>query len=1160
MIISMKRIQLFVMLVFSSLYNFAQDTTWVQTFTFDSITTRRATFVFPEELNEKRFEKVLMYYKLKCSPLTTWDQYDCGEWDYLTYTRVFDHTGEYDSVQVDGNRFLSNLSTPAQINFSPFPYAQVDSYVRPERNRSGASLTTNTINTNTTNTQYPFLTNNNGGKFQMLVTATELVNAGITPGNIESLSLYLTSIGIDGELKYPTIAIKGTSDLILTSFHTSGFTQVYDASHWALGSQSALSVGQNDLLFYQPFLWNGTDNLVIEFSFVNTPGSVSILEFQGETDLTQSTLAYNALNGVIAYDGSNSSLLQLSDFNLGDQMTIAFWAKGTGSAGTNTSVLEAYDIDGNRVINIHMPWSDNSMYFDAGEGSGYDRISKAMTLSEIDNNWNHWAFVKKQSTGEMFIYKNGVLWHSGTNKYLEIGDIHRFVLGANMNHGNNWKGKIDEFQLFDVALDQSTILGLMTAQPSSSHPNWSNLLVYYNFDDQSWAEDKSQNEFLIMPSEQGMFEFNEYPKAGVVPAGSRPVIGFGQGTVSGAMVQTNHQELIKKEPIVVFEQEPIDRHFAIVNAWVGVPEGEEVIYNSTLDTVSSVPFVTNTELNNETVTYFKEPFEILHDVEIARYITPYGIQFSLGPNGFSWIYDVTDYQHYLRDTVDLAAHNTQELLDLRFAFIEGIPPRDVHKREPIWADFRSYQYSAMDNDSELSEIPVVLSDTSDMFKIKTRFTGHGHNGSVNCCEWDSKDHTIKVDGVDRFTWEIWEETACADNPNPGQGGTWPYAREGWCPGDLVKEYEHELTPFVSPGSTVLLDYDIEDIPVNDQAQGNGNYIVAMDLISYSAPNFQHDAAIVDVLNPNNYEYYRKWNPTCSNPRVILQNTGAQPLTSCRIRCWITYGVWLEYEWTGNLAFLEKEIVEIPVQDLSWWGDYSGDHNFTAQVYAVQGWPDLDEYENNNVKTVKFTAPETINGPFFVWFTTNNRANENQYRLEDSDGNIIFQRTSLTNNTQYKDTFDLEPGCYSIILEDSDHDGIGFWYSSQVEGETSGQFRIRQVGGSYLEFFPADFGRYHRYNFSVGFSVGMDEKELDHEIAIIPNPNNGEATIEISGFVNEKATLEILDLTGRKVFSEQMNATNDFAESHINLNHIPAGNYIVKITTGERVYTKKMIKN
>ena len=107
------------MLILTTIQIFAQDTTWVQTFTFDSITTRRSDFVFPEELNSKRFEKVLMYYKLKCSPLTTWDQYDCGEWDYLTYTRVFDHTGVYDSVRVDGQRYVSNMSFPSEVNFTP---------------------------------------------------------------------------------------------------------------------------------------------------------------------------------------------------------------------------------------------------------------------------------------------------------------------------------------------------------------------------------------------------------------------------------------------------------------------------------------------------------------------------------------------------------------------------------------------------------------------------------------------------------------------------------------------------------------------------------------------------------------------------------------------------------------------------------------------------------------------------------------------------------------------------------------------------------------------------------------------------------------------------------------------------------------------------------
>ena len=571
------------------------------------------------------------------------------------------------------------------------------------------------------------------------------------------------------------------------------------------------------------------------------------------------------------------------------------------------------------------------------------------------------------------------------------------------------------------------------------------------------------------------------------------------------------------------------------------------------------PYSTSTQLINDTITYFNTPYEIIKDVEIARYITPYGIQFDLGPNGFAWIYDVTDYQDYLRNTVDLAAHNTQELLDLRFAFIEGIPPRDLHKREPIWSDFRNYNFANMANDVVLPATNVVLSDTSEMFKIKTRMSGHGQVGDYACCEWVNNNHQINVNGVPRFQWNIWQDTECGENPNIGQGGTWPYAREGWCPGDLVKEHEFELTPFVSPGDTVSLDYVINQVPTTDPGQGGGNYIAAYDLISYSNPNFQNDAAIKDVLNPNNYEYYSKYNPTCSNPRVILKNTGQMPLTSCKIICWITYGDNIEFNWTGNLNFLEETVVEIPVTNNSWWTDLDSNMTFTAYVRDVNGNFGNDEYQYNSVKTTKFDAPERIDGAFFIWLTTNNKASENNYRMIDNAGNIIFERNNLTNQTQYKDTFDLAPGCYSIIIEDTDDDGLSFWYSAQVEGETAGTMRLRKVGGTYIEFFPGDFGSYHRYDFSVGFELGIDETDLEHKIAIFPNPTNGMTTIEVNGAVNEQASIEIYDLMGRKIYSEEMNASQYFAESFIDLSAVNSGTYIVKIITNQRVYTKELIK-
>ncbi|MEA1981454.1 MAG: hypothetical protein U9N54_10830 [candidate division Zixibacteria bacterium] len=77
--------------------------------------------------------------------------------------------------------------------------------------------------------------------------------------------------------------------------------------------------------------------------------------------------------------------------------------------------------------------------------------------------------------------------------------------------------------------------------------------------------------------------------------------------------------------------------------------------------------------------------------ELARYITPYGKRLDLGVDGFTWIYDVTDYAPLLKGKVELSSANTQELLDLRFQFIEGTPPREVLKIENLWKT-GSYQY------------------------------------------------------------------------------------------------------------------------------------------------------------------------------------------------------------------------------------------------------------------------------------------------------------------------------------------------------------------------------------------------------------------------------------------------------------------------------------
>jgi hypothetical protein len=822
--------------------------------------------------------------------------------------------------------------------------------------------------------------------------------------------------------------------------------------------------------------------------------------------------------------------------------------------------MEALDTAGRRIFNIHMPWSNNNIYFDAGDETGYDRINQVATAPEIDGEWNHWAFVKDQPTGQMFIYKNGQLWLSGNNKNREMGYFHRLVIGASGNNQSlSWKGSLDELRIYKTALSAATIANYYTQKIDATHPNWPSLVLYHDFDNVKYARDLGPNDHVLMPSEFGMIKANNTKFVGQTIQAHRPLLQFGQGNMAPNPTVNVATQLQLKEPVVIFEQVPLHRHFDLAQTYIGVPAGNANTYDLNGQIVNSAPIQTTQTLQNQAITVFNPPYEIIHDVEIARYITPYGIQFDLGPNGFTWIYDVTDYQQYLHGLVDLAAHNTQELIDLKFAFIKGIPPRDVVKREPIWSEFKSYNFGQMAADAVLQAKPVVLSDTAEMFKIKTRMSGHGQVGDYACCEWVNNSHQIKVDGVPRFNWSIWDAMVCGDNPNISQGGTWPYAREGWCPGDMVKEFEFELTPYVTPGDTVSLDYAINAVPTTDPGQAGGNYIAAYDLISYSAPNFQNDAAIIDVLNPNNYEYYSKWNPSCQNPRIVLKNTGAQALTSCRIFCWLDYGSNLVFDWTGNLGFLEQTVVEIPVTDMNWWYEQDSSYTFTAWVADVNGNIGPDEYNQNSLMTVKYDAPERIDGPFFVWLTTNNKATENSYQLLDHAGTVLFERSNLQNTTQYKDTFDLAPGCYSIIIEDTDHDGLAFWYSSQVEGETSGQMRLRQVGGSYIEFFPGDFGHYHRYDFTVGFTLDVVEVLQQQEISVFPNPGAGMVTIEMKGAIQGAAQLRIRDLTGRELYREKMNATANFAESFIDFSAYPAGTYLIEIETANGTYAQKFIR-
>jgi len=139
-------------------------------------------------------------------------------------------------------------------------------------------------------------------------------------------------------------------------------------------------------------------------------------------------------------------------------VTIEFWALGADDLPRATSVFAAWKADGTRVLNIHLPWSDGVIYWDAGS-DGWDRIQKAADPGEYKGAWTHWAFIKDIAAGEMAIYRDGALWHKDGGRTKPLVDGALAIIGAYVEGNYKWSGRLADFRIWERARTAEEIAG-----------------------------------------------------------------------------------------------------------------------------------------------------------------------------------------------------------------------------------------------------------------------------------------------------------------------------------------------------------------------------------------------------------------------------------------------------------------------------------------------------------------------------------------------------------------------------------------------------------------------------------------------------------------------------------------------------------------------------
>ena len=177
--------------------------------------------------------------------------------------------------------------------------------------------------------------------------------------------------------------------------------------------------------------------------------------------------------GAIDFNAGNDEItLPSSAFDtISSEITLSMWVFGDTTQPRQDTIFYGTNSGGDRLANVHLPWEGGTVFWDAGNSSGYDRISKtAEDPTTYRGQWNLWSFTK-DSSGNMNIYLNGnpTPFQSGTNKNRLIADVTRVFLGSD-GSSRHYDGMVDDVRLYNFALTGSQVQGLYNGYINNQVP------------------------------------------------------------------------------------------------------------------------------------------------------------------------------------------------------------------------------------------------------------------------------------------------------------------------------------------------------------------------------------------------------------------------------------------------------------------------------------------------------------------------------------------------------------------------------------------------------------------------------------------------------------------------------------------------------------------
>jgi hypothetical protein len=198
-----------------------------------------------------------------------------------------------------------------------------------------------------------------------------------------------------------------------------------------------------------------------------------------------------------------------------------------------------------------------------------------------------------------------------------------------------------------------------------------------------------------------------------------------------------------------------------------------------------------------------------------------------------WKVDVTHFRPWLagKVTFEIATDGIPGkeqgyMMSASLDFYHDAPDMEPYRVVPLWVGTARYKSADNHFSDFFTPRTVFIDESARAARLFMTTTGHSQVGEFTP-SWRSvifvaeKGEQSSEQHFENLLWK----TDCYLNPNRPQQGTWKYARAGWAPGDVVRPWWIDLTPYFVPGRTAVLryaakPYDFSLVPEDRRPTGN----------------------------------------------------------------------------------------------------------------------------------------------------------------------------------------------------------------------------------------------------------------------------------------------------------------------------------------------------